>query len=134
MEAEAIQVWTWLGREAVEFGVRWIVVGATLLGFGGWFGWRYRELKKRVSDLESQPPVQVNVNVPQTGGGKKPPLPGVLEEVASVARYLPDEDLLRVGTAYGPLAIRLNHKKTVDDILDALNSNGVLRPLDEGEL
>ena len=38
--------WTWLGNEIAAFGVRWLVVGIAMFGFGGWFGWRYREMKR----------------------------------------------------------------------------------------
>lgn len=50
---EWAQVWAWLGNEIAAFGVRWVVVGIAILGFGGFFGWRYREMKRQVAALET---------------------------------------------------------------------------------
>jgi len=51
--------WTWFGREIAEFGVRWVIIAMFALGFGGWFGKRYRDMKREVAELrraiEAQP-------------------------------------------------------------------------------
>ena len=44
----------WLSREIVEFGLRWIVVGVAVLGFGGWLGSRYRSTKKKLAALQDE--------------------------------------------------------------------------------
>ena len=97
------------------------------------FGRRY---KRRISALEAKQPTQINVNV-SGAAVDYPPLPRAappepLEEVKfNVAQHIPGEDILHVGTKYGRAAIRLNHKKTVEDILDVLSRNGVLQSLEE---
>ena len=48
------QAWMWLGHEIAEFGLRWLVVVSIMLGFGGWFGRRYRETSRRLADLETK--------------------------------------------------------------------------------
>ena len=50
------QVWAWIGNEIVSFGARWILVGIAMLGFGGFSGWRYREMKRRMAALETANP------------------------------------------------------------------------------
>ncbi len=45
------QVWTWLGYEIANFGLRW---GVVVLGFSGFFGWRYREMKRQVAELKEK--------------------------------------------------------------------------------
>lgn len=47
-------VWAWLGAEFAGFGLRWLAVAVIMVGFGGWFGKRYRTLKARVAALEQQ--------------------------------------------------------------------------------
>lgn len=44
--------WAWFGREFAEFGARWIVIAMFALGFGGWFGRRYRDMKREVAELK----------------------------------------------------------------------------------
>lgn len=90
--------WEWLGREIAAFGLRWIVVGTAMLGFSGWFGWRYREMrsqtrtmKERIAALEakSSAPV-VNVNLGAA------PLAGDVDRIVTItqAEYdaLPEKD------------------------------------------
>ena len=58
--AWAEQVWAWIGKELAVFGLRWLVVLAILLGFGGFIGRRYKELKREIGALRgSQSPVTV---------------------------------------------------------------------------
>ncbi|MCY4320470.1 MAG: hypothetical protein OXE76_15105 [Alphaproteobacteria bacterium] len=47
------QIWTWIGNEVASFGVRWLFVGVAVLGFGGWIGKRYHDLKQQVADLRA---------------------------------------------------------------------------------
>ena len=49
----ANQAWDWLGREVIDFGARWLWVALIVLVSGGWFGWRYRSMKRRVDTLEA---------------------------------------------------------------------------------
>ena len=76
MDAAAEAIWAWLGREIAEFGIRWLFIVIPVLGFSGWFGWRYRDMKRRVKALEDEvtvakaklaAPIQVNVNVGEAG-------------------------------------------------------------------
>ena len=61
MEEQITSAWGWIGKEIAEFGLRWGVVVMFAFGFGGWFGKRYREMKKRVAALEAQPASQIIV-------------------------------------------------------------------------
>ena len=54
MEDHFKDAWLWLGKEAAEFGFRWLAVAAVMLGFGGFFGRRYRSMKKSIAELEDQ--------------------------------------------------------------------------------
>ena len=54
MEDAAKDIWGWLGREIVEFGFRWLAVVLVMLGFGGFFGHRYRSMKKSIAALQDQ--------------------------------------------------------------------------------
>ena len=54
MELEWVRsAWLWLGNEIAAFGLRWIVVGVVVLGFGGFIGSRYRHLKNEIANLKS---------------------------------------------------------------------------------
>ena len=55
--------WAWLGAEIVGFGARWLLVVVVMLASGGWFGWRYRDMKRRLSKLESE---ESRVSIVQT--------------------------------------------------------------------
>ena len=46
--------WAWLGKEIVEFGLRWLIVAIIMLGFGGFIGWRYRWIKNQITALKDQ--------------------------------------------------------------------------------
>ena len=44
----------WFVREIVGFGLRWLVVGLPMLGFGGFLGWRYLAMKRKITNLEEE--------------------------------------------------------------------------------
>ena len=44
----------WAGHELAAFGVRWVLVVLAVVGFSGFFGRRYRSMKKRIAELERQ--------------------------------------------------------------------------------
>ena len=46
MEEAFKDLWQLFGREMAEFGLRWAVVGVAVLGFGGFFGRRYRSMRR----------------------------------------------------------------------------------------
>ena len=46
-------MWAWIGNWIAESGVRWILAGLAVLASGGFFGWRYKEMKRRVAALET---------------------------------------------------------------------------------
>ena len=131
----ADQAWTWLGVEVVKHGFRWLVVMAIMLGFGGWFGQRYWEMKKRLTALEKTfgvSPVNVTVNVGDVIKkiGRENPSYPVLQ--GNVAHHIPADKIVRVGTKLGAMEIRLwDEEKTVEDVLKVLSKNGVLTTLDD---
>ena len=126
-----------LGATVAEVVIRglWALGGSllTMLGFWG--------LRRRIRALENRPAGQTinvapNINLPtparepQALPRAAPPEP--LEETKfNVARHRPNEDVLHVGTTYGDMTIRLNHKRTVADILNVLSRTGVLQSLDQ---
>ena len=89
MEEAFKDLWQLFGREMAEFGLRWAVVGVAVLGFGGFFGRRYRSMRRdnrsmqeRLQTLEekvkdqnqalemlrySPPSSPVTINMPKAG-------------------------------------------------------------------
>ena len=57
------QLWSWIGKEISTFGLRWIVLLIMGIVFSGWFGRRYKEMKRRVSELESEKGSKANTTV-----------------------------------------------------------------------
>lgn len=135
----AAQAWDWLGGEIAEFGIRWLLVTVVMLGFGGWFGWRYRELKRDVANLkaaaaktEKAPNITVNV-----GDQTKQVLPPASGATGTVAEYVPNRNVVRINTKAGLMEIRTwygehawQDDRMTEDVLRILDRNGVLRPLD----
>ncbi len=66
--------WAWFGREIAEFGARWVIIAIFALGFGGWFGKRYRGTKREVAELkraieaQSAAAVQAGTSITIHGG------------------------------------------------------------------
>lgn len=130
------QAWLWVGNEFIAFGVRWIVVGMVMLGFGGWIGLRYRELKREVAELKdarNSPPVQIYVgDIPRDRIKQSSYRHDSNVVRGNVAKHIPDDKIVRIGTKAGPMEIRLwDENKTVKDLMTVLHKNGVLESLDE---
>ena len=143
------QAWAWLGREIVAFGFRWLVVGIVVLGFGGWLGKRYRDMKvqhrdmkvqhrgmkSRLSTLEAaraQPNQTINVNIGDAAKKISEEDPSHPVPKGRVAEYITDDKILRIGTKTGPMEIRLwDERKTVEDILRVLSKHVELKSLDD---
>ena len=101
------------------------MIGTLLWGKGG-----RKRLMNQVSALEAQrnaTTVHVYIGEEATKEKQHPgaqglALPEPMKETKfNVARHIPGEDILHIGTSRGPMSIRLNHKKTVDDILNVLS-------------
>lgn len=54
MEEMFNDAWSAVGREIVTFGFRWVVVGLVVALGAGWFGKRYRALKREVASGASR--------------------------------------------------------------------------------
>ena len=58
------QAWLWFGKEAAEFGLRWAFLGLIVLGFGGWFGKRYHDMRRDIAEMKkANRPSQQSVTV-----------------------------------------------------------------------
>ena len=115
-------VWPWIGNEIAAFGARWIVVGVAVFGFGGWFGWRYREMKRDISDLkrhaQSRQPAASSIHFAPVFniGQREPNGPCV---------YDPHERTVWFGTEHGDMPVRFHDAETVmDDITGWLRETG----------
>ena len=132
------QAWLWLGNEIAVFGVRWLFFVVVMIGFSGWFGWRYREMSRELAELKAnrgQPVINIkNVVASETDKAKPPkqPAPSVPDTTKSVAKHIPHDRIVRVGTKAGPMEIRLwDEAKTIEDITVVLYKNDVIASLDE---
>ena len=138
--------WAWLGGEIARFGFRWLVVVIPLLGFGGWFGWRYREMKRRVSSLERGDGRTQIINAPVVHGatvhvhtdGTKTEARRIGKVTESITgptimgRYDQDNKAIYINTIHGRLAIRVNDPNaTMSDLTNWLDKWGGLEPLDD---
>ncbi len=96
------------------------------------FGRRY---KQRIAALEArQNAVQINVNVNgRTAASKQASSLPAAERSPKwhVAERDPDTDILRIGTTLGPMTVRLNHEKTLEDVLAILSKHEVLASLSD---
>ena len=54
MEEQIKDAWLWFGKETAEFGLRWLLVVVVMLGFGGFFGRRYRSMRADIAALKAQ--------------------------------------------------------------------------------
>ena len=98
---------------------------------------RLGEAEKKIAELEKRA-IQVHVNV-NVGDGvanidRKPrtaalPRPNSADVQYNVAEHKPDKDIVRIGTTLGPMTVRLNHKKTVEDVLQILSKHNILTSL-----
>ena len=93
---------------------------------------------QRIAALEArQDPVQVNVNIgeaiaeatkqPRTTSAPAPPKGATFD----VARHIPSEGIVLIGTKRGPMTVRLNGKKTIADIIAILSKNDILKSLSD---
>ena len=85
------------------------------------------------------PPVTQTVTVINEATKKLPEEPQEKGAIFHVAEGLPSgpdgEERVRVGTTRGPMTIRLNHEKTLDDVLRILGKHNALASLsDEYEM
>lgn len=124
-----------LALEAVEgivlYGVGLLVAGGIGAMLGTlMFGRRY---KQRIAALEARTAQTINITVERNGG--KPKEGAGKEAMFHIAEGLPDgpdgEKRWRVGTVNGPMTVRLNHEKTLDDVLRILRENNVLASLSD---
>ena len=84
MGMEWAQVWEWLGTEIAAFGVRWLMVLVAMVGFGGFLGRRYKEMKRRIETLEARGATTVIHNhVPVT---RDPPALGDVNEIKTMTQ------------------------------------------------
>ena len=99
------------------------------------------EQGKKIAELEKRPtqaPVQM-VRV-ESGGettrAARQPDQGVIFHISEGLSDGPDgEKRVRVGTTAGPMTVRLNHEKTLSDVIRILRKNGILASLsDEYEM
>ena len=88
MEEAFKDLWQLLGREMAEYGLRWAVVGVVVLGFGGFFGRRYRNMRRdnrnmqerlrtlegEVRDLRNRPSSPVAIHMPNSEHREAPPV------------------------------------------------------------
>ena len=121
------------------------VIGFILYGRGG--KKRFAEQSQKIAELKTrlkQAPVQVNINVEksmangaQEPEGTPPALPPQQGAIFHAAEFLPidpdypDSKRVRVGTVRGPMTLRLNHEKTLDDVLRILGKHNVLASLSD---
>ena len=130
------RAWLWLGNEIAVFGVRWLFFVVALLGFSGWFGWRYREMKRELADLkvgQGQPIINVNVgNEVEKAKTQTQLKPGVPNTTKNVAQHIPHDRMIWVGTKAGPMEIRLwEEAKTTEDIMMVLYRNDAIASIDK---
>ena len=143
---EINSAWAWLGGEIAKFGLRWLVVAIPLLGFSGWFGWRYREMKRRVSLLErgdgrtqiiNAPVIHGStVHVHTDGARAEARRVGKIMESATgptiVGRYDQDNNMIYMNTTHGRLSVRVKDPNaTMSDLTNWLDKWGELEPLDD---
>ena len=107
----------------------WALFAGGVVAMIGYFG-----MARRLRALENRPPVQVNLNIPESLKRAYEATPEQPVPHGKVAEYIPGEKEFCVGTKEGNMTIRLwDGAKTVEDVLYVLQKNGVLGSLNKKE-
>ena len=125
------QAWEALGTEVAEFGLRWIVVGLFAFAFGGFFGRRWRSMKRDINELRQRAGSinqSVSVNIPPNEDDSAYDFRRLKNPVGE---YDDAMKVLLVATKAGPRRIRFDDQRnTMEDIYATLSKNRVLVELD----